>query len=87
MLISIYNPFDILLESAVVMQELESTGIYRHTFIGQTAGDFLMVMSEATHGSRDSILLTVGGDAERLKRMERLLLDLAVNPPTVGPCD
>ena len=84
--ISIYSPFDALLVSNATMKELNSTGIYRHTFIATLEGDYVMTMSEDTNGSRDALILTAGGDCDRLKRVESLLNDLALNPPTVGPC-
>lgn len=87
--IDIYDPNDALLVSAATMQELGGigvTGIYQFEFIGTQDGDHVAVVSEATNGSTDGIVITVGGDADRLKRIEQLLLSLSLQPPSVGPC-
>ncbi len=85
-ILSVYNPFNTLLESNVTMTELDSTGIYQFTFIGQIDGDHTFIMSEATFSSREALVITIGGDCDRLKRIEQMLRDLSLNPPTVGPC-
>jgi len=83
----IYNPFSTLLVAGATMIELDSTGVYEFNFIGQVDGDFTIIASEDTNGSRDAMLLTIGGDSDRLKRIEQLLLSANLKPPTVGPCD
>lgn len=84
--ISIYNPHGTLIVSEAAMQELGSTGIYQYTFIGQVDGQHTIIAHEETNGTRDAMLLEVGGDCERLKRIEQLLLSLNLQPPSVGPC-
>ena len=84
--VSIYNPFGTLLVAGATMTELDSTGVYNFTFTGQVDGDFTVIASEDTAGSRDAMLLSVGGDADRLKRIEQLLINANLRPPSVGAC-
>lgn len=88
-LISIYDPNDNLLVTDAVMQELGgagASGIYQFEFIGTQDGEHTAIVSEASHGSTDGVVITVGGDADRLKRIEQLLVSLNLQPPSVGPC-
>jgi len=82
----IYNPFGTLLVAGATMTELDSTGVYNFTFTGQVDGDFTVIASEETAGSKDAMLLSVGGDADRLKRIEQLLINANLRPPSVGAC-
>lgn len=87
--VSIYDPNSNLIVANATMQELGgtgSTGIYQFEFVGTQDGAHVIIASEATHGSTDAMVLTIGGDAERLKQIERLLLQLNLQPPSVGPC-
>jgi hypothetical protein len=85
--ISIYNPFNTLLVAGATMAELGNTGVYSFLFTGTVDGDYVVIGSEATNGSKDAYLLTIGGDSDRLKRIESLLLSLNLKAPSVGPCE
>lgn len=82
----IYNPFGTLLVAGATMTELDNTGVYSFIFTGQVDGDFTVIASEDTAGSKDAMLLTIGGDADRLKRIEQLLINANLRPPSVGAC-
>jgi hypothetical protein len=87
--ITIYDPNNNLLVANGTMQELDgsgSTGIYQFEFTGTQDGQHTVIASEESNGSTDAMIITVGGDADRLKRIEQLLLALNLNPPSVGPC-
>lgn len=85
-LITIYNPSDQILVANATMTELESTGIYRYEHIFTLDGEYIITCSEATNGSKDSMIIVAGRACDRLKRMEKWLGDLMQNPPTVNPC-
>lgn len=85
--VSVYDPFGNLLVAGATMAELGSTGVYSFLFTGRVDGDYTIIGSEATNGSKDAYLLTIGGDSDRLKRIESLLLSLNLKAPSVGPCE
>jgi hypothetical protein len=85
--VSVYDPFGNLLIASATMRELDDTGVYSFLFTGRVDGDYVVIGSEETNGSKDAYLLTIGGDADRLKRIESLLLSANLKAPSVGPCD
>lgn len=84
--INIYDPYNNLLIAGATMTELEHTGIYFFDFLGRIDGDYLLIGEDGCSGASDAIMLNVGGQCERLKRIENLLVSMNINPPTVNSC-
>ena len=55
-----------------------------HTFTLQ--GEHSLQAVDVTNNSTDAMIITVGGDSDRLKRIEDMLRSLTRTTPTVGPC-
>ena len=85
--LTIFNPFNEVVIAAVPMIELNDTGIYQFTHTFAIQGEHTIIVSEDTHGSTDAMVITVGGAADRLKRIEEMLRSLISNPPSVSPCE
>jgi hypothetical protein len=85
-LISIYNKYNTLLISDANMTEIGHTGIYEFPYIYTLDGEYLIIVREASRGARDAILMRGGGDSCRLKKIEKLLSDFMLNPPSAKPC-
>ncbi len=85
-LLTVYNPFDEIVIAAAPMIELDATGAYILPQTFTVDGEFLLLASEATHGSRDAMMITVGESAARIKNIESMVRNLIKNPPTVLPC-
>ena len=86
--VSVYDPYGNLLVSGVTMQELSNSGVYQYLFTGRVDGEYTVIGWEDTNGSKDAMLLSIGGDPDRLRRIEQLLINCCnPNVPSVGPCD
>lgn len=85
-LLSIYDQYNNLQVANATMTEIDNSGIYKYKHIFTLDGEYVIVVSENTNKSTDSMLVTVGKGCDRLKRIEQMLSDLIQNPPTVGPC-
>lgn len=84
--LTIYNPFGEVIIADVPLIEIDSTGIFTldHTFLLQ--GDHILQANDITNSSTDAMIITVGGDSDRLKRVEDMLRSLTRTTPSVGPC-
>lgn len=84
--LTIYSPNNEIVVADVPMLELEDTGVYYYDFAFPIQGDHIICAHESVHDSKDCMVMTIGGDSDRLKRIESMLRQLTRNPPSVSVC-
>ena len=84
--LTIYNPFGEVIIAAVPMTELGTTGVFLLDHVFGLQGEHILYGRDLTNHGYDAQILTVGGDSDRLKRIEDMLRSLTRSTPSVGPC-
>lgn len=84
--LTIYNPYNEIVLSDVPMQEMLNTGIYTYDTQLSLQGEHLIYAEETKYDTNDAMLITVGGDCDRLKRIETLIKKLTQNTPIAYAC-
>lgn len=84
--LTIYNPYGGAVITDVPMIELNSTGVYEYTAQLALEGDHIIYVRDQTNDAKDSMIISVGGSCDKIKRIDQMLRQLTRNPPTVYPC-